>query len=257
MSEEQKEVVVPDPTLTPPVEPKPPEIDKDSLLSELTKMGVTKADDLHNMKRASSEAGNLANLLGQARNETAELKRMIQQMQQGQNAGYQPQDAQPIDLGQVVESKAEKAVERVFQKMNAQQMQAQEQVEAEMADIEGDAKFPILQETFQRHIGSRATQLRFRRGETTLTKEYSRLKDVWMDKMLEAHTNALKLTQPSVKAPHVEQGGTHSPQLPEAATESAKKLRNITEQRSQGKMSSDQAMEAMVKELFPSDMFKI
>lgn len=256
MSEETKEVV-PSPALTPPVEPKPPEIDKDALFSELTKMGVTKADDLHNMKKASSESGRLANILGQVRDENAELKRMIQQMQQGQQGGYPPSDAPPIDLGQVVESKAEKAVERVFQKLTAQQMQAQEQVEAEMADIESDSKFPALQEVFQKHIASRATQLRFRRGETTLTREYSRLKDIWMDKMLEASTNALKRTQPSVKAPHVESGDTHSPQLPEAATEHQKKLRNITEQRAKGQMTSDQAMEQMVKELFPADTFKI
>ena len=254
MSEEAKAPeTVPNPALTPPVEPKPPEIDKDSLLSELTKMGVTKADDLHNMKRASSEAGNLANLLGQARNETAELKRMIQQIQQGQNAGYQQPDAQPIDLGKVVEER----VEAVFDRKTRQQLQAQEQIQAEIADIEADSKFPALQEVFQRHIGSNATQKRFRNGETTITKEYMRLKDVWMDKMLEAHTTALKLTQTSVKAPHVESGDTHSPQLPAAATESAKKIRNITEQRSKGQMTSDQAMEAMVKELFPADMFKI
>jgi hypothetical protein len=234
--------------------PKVPEIDKEALVSELTKLGVKNPDDLVNMQRASREAGNLANILGQVRNENQELKRMIQSLQQSSQAGYQSSDQPAVDLRQVVRSE----VEGVVKGLTQQQIQAQEALENELADIETDKDFMAVSDVWQKYLNNRNTQSRLRRGETSLTREYYRLVGTYKDKMIEAHTNALKLSSTKQKAaPHVERGDTHSPQVPATDDERKQKLKRISEDRSKGNLESNRALEQMVEQMFPPEVFKL
>lgn len=251
---EQKEapVISEQPTIEAP-EIKAPEINKDELLGELTKMGVTKAEDLVGMQRASKEAGNIARMMGEVRQENAELKRMLQQLQHSQSAGYQePSTPPPIDLGQVVRKEVTTALSHLTQ----EQLRAQEQIESELAEIETDRNYQAVADIWQKHVANRATNMRLRRGETSLTKEYYKLVDIYKDKMIEAHMNALKAVgKTGVKPPHIEQGETHAPQLPTDDSESRRKLRRINDERTKGAMKSENALEAMVGELFPPEVF--
>jgi competence protein ComGC len=255
MSEEKQ--VVESPTMEQPVEPKAPEIDKEALVAELSNFGVTKADELVKMRNEAISAGKIANALGEVRKENArlhqqseELKRMIQQMSQGSSAGYQT-EGPPIDLKKTIKE----SVVEVFNEKTREQMQAMAAVQAEKADIETDELYPAIADIWQKHMGSQATQQRLYDGQTTLSKEYSRVKDTYYKKMIEAHTNALKLAQGGVKTPHVEQGETRSVQAPATEDEHKRKLKQINELRAKGQIKSEQALEKMVENLFPPEIF--
>jgi hypothetical protein len=253
MSDEKVESPVIEAPVVP--EPKPPEIDKESLLSELTKMGVRKPEEIVGMHQASREAGKLANMLGEVRNENAELKRMIQQMQQSTSAGYQS-ETPGVDLGQLIESKTETAVQRAVQRISQQQIEAQRTIRAEQAKIQNNKWFPAVKDVFEKYISNPNVQDRLMSGESTLTDEYRNVVDAYVDKMMQAQQNALSATQ-KPKPPHVEQGDSQSVQKVPESDETKKKLRRISEERSKGNLESNKALDMLVKELFPAERFNI
>jgi len=55
----------------------------------------------------------------------------------------------------------------------------------------------------------------------------------------------------------MESGETQSKPIPAVDVEHNKKVRQITEDRSKGNLDSNKALENLVKEFFPADMFKI
>jgi hypothetical protein len=253
MSDDPKPVE--SPTIEQPqvTEVKPPEIDKEALVSELTKMGVTKAEELLNMRRASSETGKLANMLGEVRNENAELKRMIQQLQTGSQAGYQ--EHQPIDLKQAMRPVVKEVFQEAMVETTQRQMEAMRAQRAEMARIQSNKWFPAVRDVWEKYLNHPTTQDRLLGGETSLTDEYRNVVDAYTSRMLETQTAALQAAQGGIKPPHVEQGNTQSVQNPPASTESVRKLRQISEAQRKGELESNRALDAMVKELFPAELF--
>lgn len=243
--------VVENPTIEAPVvePPKPPEIDKDALISELTKMGVRDPNELVNMQRASREAGNIANLLGQVRTENQELKRMIQQMQSSQNQQVGYQDAQPVDIGKVVRHE----VENVVKSLTTEQIRAQEALEGELSEIEMDDDYQMVASVWQQYLGSRPVQLNLRKGATTLTKEYNKVVKAFYKKMLGAQQSAINLAQKGVKTPHVEAASTHTPQLPKQTEEKERKINQLREAHQKGTMTSDTMLDNLVKSILPAD----
>jgi hypothetical protein len=142
--------------------------------------------------------------------------------------------------------------------MQQQQFEAQRHVQREYAKITNDPDFQLVEEVWKRHASTFDTQDRLQSGQSTLSEEYNNVVKTYYREIAKRSRSAIEgLSKGSTKQPHMESGETQSKPIPSVDIEHNKKVRQITEDRSKGNLDSNKALENLVKEFFPADMFKI
>ncbi len=215
-----------------------------NLLAELKTMGVESPEDLQGMARASSEAGRLANMVGELRTEIAELKAQpIAPAPVPQNEYGEPS----VDLGALVEQ----GVEKVLNKRMQAQAKASQQVMRELAEIKNDPDYPAVKEIWEKHTQRPDVQMKYNSGQTTISAEYDKV-------VRSTYRNLLKRSQGvietfgqnppvNVNPPHIETGQVAPPLAPGEEDEKQERIKKITKNRN----GSDAELEALINAVLP------
>jgi hypothetical protein len=247
------------PTIEKPTTPEPAEIDTKALLDELGRIGVKKPEDLVNIHTASKESGHIGRMLGEARAQNEQLQQAVRELQL---LAKQPQQREPdygnqqegVDLGKLIDT----TIKKNIRDMQQQQFDAQRHVQREYAKITNDPDFQLVEEVWKRHASTFDTQDRLQSGQSTLSEEYNNVVKTYYREIAKRSRSAIEgLSKSGQKQPHMESGETQSKPIPAVDVEHNKKVRQITEDRSKGNLDSNKALENLVKEFFPADMFKI
>lgn len=218
-----------------------------AILEELKSRGIDSPEKIENMAKASSEAGNLARMLGELRQQNANLERQIQNMNQPHKTDYDNDYGESIDLRQVVRNEL-----RGFWNDEIVKPQAEmtNRVYSELAAIQSDEDYPLVNQMWESHWQNPSTQHRVSTGQSSPKTEYDRLVRTYYRQSFKKTYDALQgVVESRAKAPHVETGDQTHVSMPTADDETREKVKNITKN-SQG---SDSDIEALVKAMLPSD----
>jgi hypothetical protein len=251
------------PTIEQPTTPPPAEIDTKALLDELGKIGVKKPEELVNIHNASQQVGKAWNEVGTLRQQNEQLLQAVRELQTkvSQPASREPDygsNTEGVDLGKMIDTKLDAGIKRNIREMQQQQFDAQRHVQREYAKITNDPDFQLVEEVWKRHASTFDTQDRLQSGQSTLSEEYNNVVKTYYREIAKRSRSAIEgLSKNSQKQPHMETGETQSRPIPSGDQEHNKKVRQITEDRSKGNLDSNKALENLVKEFFPADMFKI
>jgi len=209
---------------------------------------------------ASQQTGRAWNEVGQLRKAVEDLQGMNRELQSqlqhslpAQQGGYygSAEGDQPMTKREFIELLGQERNKQI----NAYKTQM-----GEMQQIYGDPDFGAVGGLFQRHLQDPNTQMRLHAGQTTLTNEYNRLVRTFYretaaraGKVVEQYIGA-KGTTP----PHVEANQPSTPSIPDSKV-SKDKIKKITEGRRKGEVTSEQALEDLVRTVLPPDdpIFKI
>jgi hypothetical protein len=224
--------------------------DIQAILSELETLQVKTPEDIRGMAVASQQAGRLANMLGEANRQIAELKSMIsaQQSRPVSPGPYEaPEGGQSVDLSSLVEQSVWKVVNKIGEQTRAQQ----EALARELSWVRGNRRYKSVAAEFEASLQDYNTAQRIQSGELSI-------RDLFSEKLLEKYDKALMGTSeilkkygiPGQTSPqHTESGGTRSvPAIPQTSAEQ-KAQRDILKNRAEGALSADQALEMLVQQM--------
>jgi hypothetical protein len=226
------------------------------ILAELQKVGVKNPEQVANMARASSEAGRLANMLGEIRRENAELRRIVEQGQTRQPKSDWDGSPDTVDLAKLVENASAKAV-RGFYEENVlkPQMQARQMFYQQMEEVQGDDDYAVVKDVFEAHLQNPRTQSALSSGEATISGEYNKLVRKFYRQLADKSRVVLESFQkagakPGAKSPpHMESGTGSAYVPPEQRADQKAKLLDL-KSKSRGR---DDDIDAMLKTMFPDD----
>lgn len=247
------EPTTPAPKADPKGEPKgEPKDEASALLAELKNLGIDNPDKLHGVVNASQQAGKAWNEVGELRRIKQDLEAKLDRVLSVQQKNQDPYtDSDSIDLGALIENK----LETFWDKKTRQQQEAEARYYQEMNRIQNNPRFQSVEGMFQKHIQTPAVQAKLRNGETTLTDEFYNVKDAFYDELLKRSYNTLSQSKSpqSAKAPHVESGETHTPNIPATDDERQEKLKRTVKSRADGTKSSNDALQDIVNSFLPQD----
>ncbi|MDY6834981.1 MAG: hypothetical protein SVY53_09315 [Chloroflexota bacterium] len=147
----------------------------DALIAELEKAGVTTAEQLGGKLEASRQAGQMAQLLGDARNEIAGLKTQLTEMRQG-TLNQSIDIDQLDDDGQNGGVDLEKAITRVLRKEKErdrqQAVEARKKIMQSWGMIQNDKDYPLVKEVWERKISDPNFNLQVQSGQINPATEY-------------------------------------------------------------------------------------
>jgi hypothetical protein len=254
------------PTMEEPKEkPEAPQADIDqeatALITELKKLGVEKPEQVQGMFNASQQTGKAWNEVGELRKQVAALQQTLQEVNRPKALNREPtyedmQGGQAIDLGALIDQKIApltKYVERI-----QQYERFTTEVQNQLNEVQADSDYPAVASIWEQHLSSPATKQRITQGETSIQREYDRTVKAYYKAFAQRAGNVIEKVQGSRKAtPHIEGADTRSVQLPGAVEEKKKTLTEIEKKRSAGAISSDQALDQLVQQIFTPEMFGI
>jgi len=219
MAEEVKESPTLEQTPQESVKEIPPQedIDVDALLGTLKKANALEQKALEGKLEASTQAGRLANQLGDARAEIARLTQALQegdrrpQRRQRDDYGLDDYDGgSTVDLEALVAKATEKSVESAINKYTQRQMQAQQQAQQTWNAITGHRTYPLVKEVWEQKMSDPNLIMKVNQGQVDLSREY-------FETVVDFLTNATKQSyetinklrgKPGPAQPHLESAGT-------------------------------------------------
>jgi hypothetical protein len=232
------------PTVKEPITEEPtqtPENAASDILSKLKDLQIDDPKKLENMAIASSQAGKLANDLGETRRALASVQEELNRIKGQSDTSYGGE----IDLATLIDNRLETFVTKQQEK----QRQAQEAYYRDMGKVQNDKRYPALKDTFEKHMQSYNVQQRINSGQTTASEEYGKIKDAYLDLLEENLTSVSKTTKP--KPPHMETGTVTVP-MPTIDEELKEDLKNKTDP-TKGFSGTDQDIEALVRARMKSE----
>lgn len=240
-----------EPMETPPAEPAgevklEDEIDVDALMGELKALGKTTPESIQGMNAASQQAGNLANQVGTLRDEIESLKASKGQPPASQDDYNDPSS---VDLGHLIDSKMQANLESFWNKKQEIQGKAYQNMMADLSSVRSDKYYSRIKDVYDEHLKAPNIQVAINNGQTSYSKEYLRVKDKYVDKLLEQSGKTIEqLTSKGVKPspPHIESGAPAAPVTPETEEKKAK-IKKIVD----NSTGSDGDLDAMLNEFLP------
>jgi hypothetical protein len=245
MADEQK---VPAPVIEAPVkteEAKPAgEINYGELISKLEKAGITEPKQLDGKLQAASERGHLANILGEVKNENAELKRMLMEMRAAQQkpaqrSGYEDDSqAGAIDIGDLIE----KRVSSVLQREKQQSLEMQQKAWQAWNEIQSDEDYHLVKDQWEGKLRDPNFAIKLQAGTINPVDEYRRM-------LRDHYKGAVRLAAETIKslttgsAPpnvHVENSARVSADKTTEKTENEKTINSLREKVNKGKLMNEQ-----------------
>lgn len=228
------------------------------LLATLKKLGVEKPEQIDGMAEASKHVGKAWNEVGMLRQKVSQLEQALTENSRPRVArsetdymGGMDSGAQTIDLGQLIDAKLKPLTGFVAQLQ--QQQQIQEAIGREMQEIQDDPDYALLAPVWEKHIANTNVQQSVAQGRTSLQKEYTKVYRAYTKELLKRAGSVIETKTGQTKPPHMEQGDTRSEVRIPPSDEIKQKAKKINEARSKGAVTSDQALEDLVKTFLPAD----
>lgn len=240
----EEKMTVEEPTAEPT---QTPESASNDILSKLKELEIDTPERLEGIAQASSQVGNMARELGMTRKELAALKEQMAS-RPSENYDY---DNTGVDLGSAIRKETRNVLSEFWNEQTTRQQQAEEAYYGELDQIYGDSRFVALKDPWEKHFNSPSVQQKIRRGKTSPVKEYSRIKDAYINILEEQLSNVSKAA-PRTKPPHIESGETETIPLPTVDEERKHRIKNKTDP-AKGFAGTDEDIMGLVKEIMPAD----
>lgn len=238
----------------PKEQPQAQESDFTELIEELKRLGATTPEQVAGMARASSEAGNLANMLGESRRQVQmvaqqnqELRRMLQDMQASRQQEYSDQ---PVDVKKLVRD----ALREEYSELTATQRAAQAEFYRQIGSIKSDEDYHLVSSAFDQHMSNPNVQAAIHDGQTSIRDEYNKLVRGYYRRIASQAKDAIETlgkkgaSVPGATAPPFVEGGQSGQYAPpESRPDSREQLRELRKQ-SRG---TDDDIDKMLRVLLP------
>jgi hypothetical protein len=229
-----------------------PEQQAASMLQTLESLGIKDEEHIKGVVQTAQKFGPQAQELGELRQLVNEMKQ--ERTSQEVRPPQQPVDdvydtGENVDLAKLIYQNQYKATRDFYKKeIVAPQQQMQRRYFAELNEVQGDEDYNLVEKVFTEHLNSPQLQSRLASGQTSVSKEYDKTVRSMYRNYLKQTKDALQgVVKPGdITVPHVE-SQTQQPVMP-TTDEEAKELTNkIVEARKAGNVTSDQAVDLMLK----------
>ena len=227
---------------TPEVKPtdnNTPANDVESLIAELEKVGITKPEELQGKLEAGTQAGQLANLLGETRAELRATKEAMEAMKQ--TKPYQENEFDQFEGNQTtdLEGLLTKVLDKREKEKSAKALQAQQAVMGMWNEIQTDPDYHLIKDVWEQKIKDPTFVYSVQIGQTNPVKEFNKIvREHYKGTMKRSLDTIKTLTGKSdIQPPHVEEGGP-VPDMPtddEEVSEHQKKLNELDKKLEGGK----------------------
>jgi hypothetical protein len=119
---------------------------------------------------------------------------------------------------------------------------------ADLSSVRSDKYYSRIKEIYDEHLKAPNIQVAINNGQTSYSKEYLRVKDKYVEKLLEQSGRTIEQLQKGAKPkpPHVESGSPSAPVVPETDERKAK-IKKIVDNSS----GSDDDLDKMIGEFLP------
>lgn len=223
--------------------------DVDGLLAELEAAGVSNRDQLQGKLRASREAGQLAQMLGETRRQNEELKQMLQgiQSQPRQSNDYDDYNgSQPIDL----EASIEKTIDRYFSKKERAQQEAQQRIYQQWSRIQSDEDYHLVREVWEEKTKDPNFAWQIQSGAVDPVDEYGKVVRQFYKGLAVKAAGSLKQMRSGgkteVKPPHVEGQSEVARETPQDKTEKEEYIGSLKDRVEKGgSLKEDEQLKAL------------
>lgn len=216
---EEKVTPEEDPTMPEekPEEKETPKTEVDDLVTELEKLGITDSKQLQGMDRASKEAGNLANIVGDLRTEVADLKQV--KTKPSQDTEYlEPEGG---DLEQVLERILDRREKRNVEVST----KARNIMLGQYKTIKEDKFYPQVKEIWNEKLKDPEFVFDLQSGETDPLRAYDQLVREYLVGIAKRSVDTIKTLQGGkLAAPHMETGA-RIPGAPEVKDDDKRKTK--------------------------------
>lgn len=214
---------VKEPTMEPT---RTPENASDDIIAKLKDLEIDSPERLEGMARASSEAGNLAKMVGELRGQNEQLNKKLDELTRHRPPANDYDYGEPsIDLEQAIRKGTRAEITAILNEQQESQKKAQQAYYRDMSKIQNDKRYKALREPWERHVQNPTTQLKLQSGETTIVDEYYRIKDAYLDILEDTYTNKVSNVSQPVNPPHMESGETQTNPMPRIEPTSKEELR--------------------------------
>jgi hypothetical protein len=239
-----------------------PQDEAKALLAELEKVGIKKPEQIVGMAQASYQAGKSAELLGASRKEADQLRSRVAEletaMSKRQTEPVYGSDGQTIDLASLIEQKSGNAAEKAVRKVVQEMAENQQKQWHELNSIRADEDYELVKDVWEKYMITPEAQGKLASGETTLSGLYNNTKVTLLKEMLKKSHGVIKgltnVVEPGKKpVVHVESGEGRGSPLPTGNEEKEEKINKTVEARKTGRVSSDAALESIIKTILPAD----
>ena len=187
-----------------------PAVDVDGLVAELAKFGVENVSDLSGKLEAGTQAGRLAQLLGDERKRSAELESQLRTppnpapRQDFMDYG----EGQTIDIEAAIERNVTKSVKAVLDAEKQAQHNAYQANLQKWNHIQQDANFGLVKEVWDEKMKDPNFVYKVQNNIVDPVQEYNNTVVGYMKKLLKQSHDTIKTMQGGPQpAPHTEQGG--------------------------------------------------
>ena len=213
MSEEVKEPKVETP------EPSKPD-DLSEIMARLDQAGITKPEEIDRKLRAASEAGKLANIVGELREEIKALK------SQPSTPPRNEYESDGVDIDAAIGNAVAKALDEREAKARKIQLARAKEAQA----IRGNQNYKIVGEKFERYMTSPEASYRLANGETPTSIFNDMVIGEYRDMMVKMKTavESSSGNPGQVAVPHMESGQTPPPRTT-PVDEKKSKLKKLRE----------------------------
>ena len=192
-----------------PAAVKKPAVDVDGLVAELAKFGVENVSDLSGKLEAGTQAGRLAQLLGDERKRTESLEAQLR----AQPAHAPKQDfmdygeGQTIDIEAAIERNVTKSVKAVLDAEKAAQHNTHQANLQKWNHIQQDTNFGLVKEVWEAKMKDPNLVYKIQNNMVDPVQEYNNTVVGYMKKLLKQSHDTIKTMQGGPKpAPHTERG---------------------------------------------------
>lgn len=209
VTKETPTIVEEKPTGTQEVKPKvKPADETEALLIELEKAGVSTVGELDGKLIASREAGNLANQLGTARTEIAELKTMVAQQGVSPSVSEGTLGQEETDLDNIIGRKMEDVLDKREKKQAVAYKQSQQMSLNMWNAIQNDPDYGLVKEVWEEKLKDPNFTFKVQQGILNPYKEYNDTVKEYLKGNMQKAADTIKQLQGKGKipAPHMEGG---------------------------------------------------
>ena len=211
--------------------------DVDALVKELEKAGVTTAQELQGKLRASQEAGNLAEMVGDQRKRIANLEQAAKLPPAEPEYDYS--EGQPVDI--------EAMMNNVLDKREAKTRQIQNQAMQIWQGIQTDPDYGLVKEVWEAKIKEPNFNMAIQSGKKDVAKEYMETVREYYKGIAKQSLDTITTLQKggAPATPHVE----GEAQLPGAPTPTNTEQETVTKAKEKvakgARLSEDEEMAAL------------
>lgn len=248
MSEQTEEPKVKEP------EKKTEEPNVDGLLAELKRFGVESAEDLSGKLEAGTQAGRLAQLLGDERKKTLEYEAKLRELETARPVPKQDYmdygEGQTIDI----ESAIERSVSKVINREKEQARKLQEENLKKWNFIQRDTNYNLVKDVWNAKLQDPNFVYQVQSGLVDPVQEYNNTVIGYMKTLLKQSHDTIKTMRGGPKeAPHMETGEqTPSNLVSETPgiSEHEKRRKDLREKASKGQLLEEDEQLALIDSIF-------